>query len=308
MNKSLAASEADKDEHENTHSHKPWGIKLRQVRESRNLTIEDIAAELRLEIPLLNAIESENVDALPSAPFVKGYIRNYARFLEINDHDLIAAYNELGVGDASGIRKLGPGNETTSNHVGVRYISWGIIAIVIVGFIFWLGREMTSSATKKETPRNEVTAPAVQPIPTSTLLPETLDVGEIEETPADESAVVERMNTSLPDTPVEENVAPEVMVESEPVVSNSEPTPLATVALRFSEDSWVEISDATGERLFVNIGQADTEKVVQGVPPFSVLLGKASVVTVQYNGQPYEVAKQNRKGVARFTLGEAASE
>lgn len=54
----------------------------------------------------------------------------------------------------------------------------------------------------------------------------------------------------------------------------------------------------------MDIAKAGQTKTVEGEAPFKVLLGNAPGVTLEYNGEVYDHAKYNRKGVARFTLGE----
>ncbi len=306
MNKSLASSEVGMEEQGDALG-KPWGRKLREVRESRNLTVEDIAAELRLEIHLVQAIENEDLDVLPSAPFVKGYMRSYARLLDISDGELIAAYSELNIEDAPGIKKLGQVKETTSNHAGVRYATWALIAVGAVSLVAWLGSNMVSTATQDAEVSEAVESETIVVEPTNNGLKTQVIVESLP------LSVDEQVNAQPEAEPViEAEVAPvveSVSEDTQPTVSEPEPVvETSSITLRFSEDSWVEITDATGERLFLNIGEADSERTVEGVPPFSVLLGNAKAVSMEYNGAPYDRYRIDRKGVARFTLGKAGNE
>src|SRR5262249_23129754 len=65
----------------------------------------------------------------------------------------------------------------------------------------------------------------------------------------------------------------------------------AQVTLRYSADSWTEVYDATGARLFYDVGAANSVQTVVGTPPLRVVLGNASGVAVEFNGHDMPVAK-----------------
>jgi hypothetical protein len=61
--------------------------------------------------------------------------------------------------------------------------------------------------------------------------------------------------------------------------------------LHYSADSWTEVYDASGARLFYDVGAANSVKTVVGTPPLRVVLGNASGVAVEFNGRNTPVAK-----------------
>jgi cytoskeleton protein RodZ len=71
------------------------GQHLAQVRQGRGLSIERIANELHLKPEFLQAVEEDAYDRLPSAVFVSGYIRAYARLLKIDPQPLIERFHRL---------------------------------------------------------------------------------------------------------------------------------------------------------------------------------------------------------------------
>lgn len=60
-----------------------FGNKLRLARERRGLSQEEAAKSLCLNVDIINALECEQFDKLPSAVFVRGYIKNYASLLRL---------------------------------------------------------------------------------------------------------------------------------------------------------------------------------------------------------------------------------
>ena len=110
-----------------------------------------------------------------------------------------------------------------------------------------------------------------------------------------------------------------------PVTTNTTPPPAATGAttassnatappparrakdgeltLKFSSDSWAEVYDASGQRLFYDVGAAASAHTVRGPAPLRVILGNASGVAVEYNGRPALIpAAVQPDGSARFVI------
>jgi transcriptional regulator with XRE-family HTH domain len=61
------------------------GQSLRTARELAGLTLEDVSKALFVRKSLINAIEAGNWEMLPHAVYVKGYVLQYASFLNILD-------------------------------------------------------------------------------------------------------------------------------------------------------------------------------------------------------------------------------
>jgi cytoskeleton protein RodZ len=75
------------------------------------------------------------------------------------------------------------------------------------------------------------------------------------------------------------------------------------VTLRYSADSWTEVYDASGARLFYDVGAANSVQTVVGTPPMRVVLGNASGVSVEYNGHSKPIAKLSRPdGSVQFSI------
>ncbi len=71
------------------------GHYLRDVRESLDLSLADAATAMHIRVHYLEAIETGKFDRLPGKAYVRGYIKNYASFLEIDPAETLAAYDGL---------------------------------------------------------------------------------------------------------------------------------------------------------------------------------------------------------------------
>jgi cytoskeleton protein RodZ len=69
------------------------GTILRETRQARGLTIDDVAQVTRIRPRYLEALEAERYDVLPTPVHVRGFLRNYALYLNLEPDPLIARYN-----------------------------------------------------------------------------------------------------------------------------------------------------------------------------------------------------------------------
>ncbi len=66
------------------------GQRLKKERESRYLTLEKAAEETRIRVVFLQALEADDYSALPSAAQGRGFLRNYASYLELHLDEMVA--------------------------------------------------------------------------------------------------------------------------------------------------------------------------------------------------------------------------
>lgn len=67
-----------------------FGPRLKAGREQKNLALAEVAAKLKLTARQVEALEEEDLSHLPSEVFVRGFVRNYARLVDVEVDSLIA--------------------------------------------------------------------------------------------------------------------------------------------------------------------------------------------------------------------------
>ena len=72
-----------------------FGATLKRARESKGLSLDQIAAETRVSTRFLNAIENEQFNLLPGGIFNKGFVRAFAEKVGLNPDEAVAAYERL---------------------------------------------------------------------------------------------------------------------------------------------------------------------------------------------------------------------
>ena len=71
---------------------KPFGKSLIKEREARGVSLEDISGHTKISVRMLKAIETERFDQLPGGIFNKSYVRQYARYLGLDEEQIASEY------------------------------------------------------------------------------------------------------------------------------------------------------------------------------------------------------------------------
>ncbi len=215
------------------------GANLRRVRESLGLTEEEVAIQLHLSKNMVEAIESDAYDKLPGVTFIRGYLRGYAKLLNISADEHIAAFNKLfpyTQENTPYVRREHQRiiiNQKRPGEQSARWVGYGIVGIlVILVFIWWHNhntqQDDLATQTALTTTQNEVASAATTSVNNA-------NVG----LPAEQQ--------TLPATPAENAV-------NNPVLPNAE-TPAASTAMTGVQPSST-ITNATQE--MVNGDQSAT--------------------------------------------------
>ncbi len=141
------------------------GRRLRIARQAKGMTTADIATQLHLSSAIINALERDEHDRMPGPVFVRGYLRNYARLLGLDERDVLSEYGGNTQGhtpSATPSLSNGVKKEIRSSHIGVRLITWliiiGLIALVVAwwqGRIEWPDMGMITPGTQTVVPETD---------------------------------------------------------------------------------------------------------------------------------------------------------
>ena len=71
------------------------GATLRAARESKGISIEQVAKETLLTSRYLKALEADDYDTLPGTTFVRGYLRRYASIVGVSADELVAEFDAI---------------------------------------------------------------------------------------------------------------------------------------------------------------------------------------------------------------------
>ncbi len=284
------------------------GDTLRTARTALDLTVEQLATELRIEARQLAALEDNRFEQIGVPVFVKGYLRQYGQRLGLAYGDLLALYYKQVAPADIEIRP----SRTIKLRDDRQIRSWIVSAVVLLAIltglaVWWFngGRfDITSirgagasigpaesspaAAPVRNEPSPPIATPTPAPIPITPPVPSPVAV---------EVPVAADNSTEAADEPT---VAPD---EGGTPAEQADASAGVALDLTFEDESWAEIVDGRGERLFYGLAAAGRHAVVHGDPPFSIVLGNADVVRMLVDGNEYRVPTEGRQGkLARFSV------
>ncbi len=285
------------------------GRALAAARAELKLSVADVSQQIKYGVKQIAAIEADDYAHLPGTTFVRGMIRSYAKLVQINPEPLLA---DLGRRDIPGpvtvdlrTSEQEPFLEggAKSNRIYVLLSVAALVAVAVVAYEWWTnpldtGEVVTIRPKAAKGEASEVRAtPAAVPAPApADLSPASAPAG----TPVPAS-VPAPVPASAPagDAPAAEPRAP----VSVPAGANrGSVSGLKRLELAFDQLSWVEIKQANGKVLLSQLNQAGTTQVIEGVPPFEVVIGNAASVRLKYNNAPIDLRPYFKVDVARLTL------
>ncbi|MBI4192204.1 MAG: helix-turn-helix domain-containing protein [Betaproteobacteria bacterium] len=277
----------------------PPGRMLAAARENCGLSVADVARHLKLSASQVEALEADNYQRLPGTVFVRGFIRNYARLVKLDPAQLLASAEPQLPPAAQPAPEL-PHSADIPFPTG-RELRWykyaiaGLVLLVPVVIYEFYHDEAPSEVTVKsrqvELPRPQVVAEE-----------KVAQAGVVPQAAADSDAAAKSArNTAIAAARIEKTAAQDPMVVARAASVEHQPGE-HLVRLRFDRESWVEIRDRNGRRIFSQLNPAGTEQAVSGQPPLTLVVGNAAGVRLIYNDQPVDLAPHIKVDVARLTL------
>jgi len=281
---------------------------LRSKREQAGFSVDEVATQLNLLRSQVLALEENRFERLAGPAYVVGYLRNYARLLDLDMDAVVATYYEAFgrpqpvVMQVPPVARQAPGFQ----HRQQRSYAGVAIAMAVVVGAWWFGSGDDSPPRPELAESIQVdTAIGTTVIESLEQLPEdepTRDiVPEVQWTDAKTAASISEVVT--PDsagTAAGANVLPTGSVQHMVVVNDN----AAQVRFRFSADCWIEVRNGDSRVIYSSMKRADDVLELSGKPPFKVTLGYAPGVSVSYNGEPVAIPSSSSH-VAKIVLGES---
>lgn len=267
------------------------GARLKAGRERMGLTLLQSAERLHVDPKVIEALEAERFDELGAPVYVRGHLRHYAELVGEPAAELVSLYAEAtkpAPPDLTRLPKAAPESQPGRLAVPALLV---LIGFVLIGVVWWVLQSVKRSGLggpPQSAHSVSLDAP-MEPLPDESDLAKELIAGEV----SDGSAQVDAPAASA---------RPKVSPTTPGGTVSAQGAPMA-VTLRFDADSWVEVYDASGQKLFYDIGKAETQRTVRGAPPLSVTLGNVPGVSLSVNGAPAAVpAALVRDDIAKFTI------
>ncbi|MGA9966654.1 MAG: RodZ domain-containing protein [Terriglobales bacterium] len=278
-----------------------FGAQLKQERERKGVTLEDISLTTKIGTRMLRALEEEHFDQLPGGIFNKGFIRAYARCLGMDEEQAIADYL-IATGATPSAKKSEndeapilepPSREETPATAG---LPWGTFAVVLLivalGFAAW---GFYSRGSEKEA------SESASPAPSATVAnpPSTSPTAAAEQLPPEQKHAESADSSAPTSKPIEPPVATAAAIQPVPPAAvgpipatsaNSQPQPRVPanapllLVIKAREDSWLSIS-VDGEIVTRALLTAPALKSVRAQNEIVIKAGNVGALDFEFNGK-----------------------
>lgn len=298
------------------------GSILRAEREALGVSVREVSETLNLSIAVIEAIEADDHARLPGPVFARGYVRAYARLLELEPEPLVAQYPKPRDPTPSAGAPSEPPIWEWIRRRPALVLGGAAAAVVLLLtlLVIWVWPDGAAERTGSELPAAESgdpRLPAGDPFaddnaaagdpsaggaPSETLTGWPADAEEAGFTDAGDAAGASgaREPEAAGASP---SVAPAVAPGGADVRRITELGDDRLV-FAFTDDCWVEVRSASGGNLYSALGRGGSELVLVGQAPFRILLGYAPGVELSFNGEPMPLAPHTRNNVATLVLGQ----
>ena len=287
------------------------GQALKAARLAQVMSVQDIARQLRLSEKQIEAIENDDHSKFPNQIFLRGFIRNYAKLVREDTKKFSQLLGETFPRTSTQAITFSvdgtpfiPVHKKSKGNLIILFI------VVLVSFllVYEVYRSGGDDQKTNENIENGTVAETIIQLET-----------EIEQVPEDNqnqlSSVIKSngsdFNVLIEEVEVdqqggdsldkEQKVETALEVEDKPVENGGGG---GTLRFMFTGESWVEVKDAEGKKIFSQTSPGNTEETVNGSPPFSLTIGNAASVRLFYNDEPVDLIlyTNTNGGVARLSL------
>jgi cytoskeleton protein RodZ len=274
-----------------------FGEKLKQEREKRKITLEEISSSTKIGTRMLQALEEDKFNQLPGGIFNKGFVRAYSRCVGLDEDQTVAEYlqasgeapparNEAGGREAAGHEDTARENEQTVRRMEAisdapaRPLPWGLFAalllLVALALSLWSHRQRERARQSAQPAPTTAAAPLPVAASGGASAPASGVTGVVTNTNNDSGARSAKASptTSSPTT------AKTPKDSAAPAAAPGE----FTVVIHAREDSWISVT-ADGKTTGSELLTAGDEITVRGRKEVIVKAGNAGGVEFRFNGK-----------------------
>lgn len=332
----MAETQVDSETKTKEEASEGLGSRLRTYREQNGHDIYEVAEALCLSPTIVNALEQEDFDRLPEPPYVRGYLRSYAKFAEIEPQEIIDLYEtQRGASPEDLEYHFKPSkNELAKPAVSASIIRLGLVALLLVSLAAlsmipavnqWMGEtwEGFSKQTAEKNHANEpiaatrqyeIPAPLPDDEPKNTASTDAKKVT----TPAENSTTENPPNTTenadAKQQDTDENINKEPSKDADAKVLTDEESQQATekdltdvkegtkLKFVFKKEVWMRIKDKNKKTVFESLSSAGDEKEVRLKKPMTFRIGNARGVEIYVDGKRLDISAFTNGSVANFAI------
>lgn len=265
---------------------------LKHEREKMNLSQDEIAQKIRLRRFIVEAIENEAWERLPPPVFVKGFVRSYAKTLDLDEKRVLDLYYRAAPPEPEILK---PVDHTRASH-RVRILLL-LLLVAVLGCVayFWYIKASTTERENLSMVKPEVKRAA--PVQNEVSRPEKQDKVEMSALPA-------TLPETIRPTPPEQKPQEQMPAEQGMAPAPEKEPPALTLKALVKERTWISIR-VDGDEPKEFIFQPGARPQWKGTSGFEIVVGNAAGVDFELDGKKIENLGQPGQ-VVRLSLPEGS--
>ena len=256
---------------ENLDALKIASSKLKSQREKLNITIEEVSAELKLEKEIILSIENNNFSMFKSYLFLKGYLNNYANFLNIEVY-LPELKKKKSI-------KFKIKKNKYKSKIKKNSLFKGVLLLFYITITFLFYKTNTNLVVENNAVLEKNKSIDIG----NTNLNKEKDNSSLEVEEDQSNIPIAEFNADLQQKDKLDNKTDIAISIPESNVQISDVIDEKLLEIEYNGDSWTEILDSNGDIVFFDLVKDGDTLKFNIATPFEVLLGNARVVKIKYN-------------------------
>ncbi len=275
--------------------------RLRAAREAKGLSREEMARRMRVSPSVIQDIENDQWQRLGAAVYVRGHLTSYARSLDVPTIVVRHALRDIeGPVPLALTVAAVPSSAWRRYAAGATYV---VLTLLLAIPVFNLIPKRGINSPVPQVRLMEESELGASAIPDSTQQP--AQAGDRPESIGPPSSLAADPTAALLDQ-APQATAP-LMASMTPMgnSASAETGDQHRIEMSFSQDSWLEVMDASGARIDYGMARAGDRRVHLARGPVTMIVGNAEGAQLRVDGKPVDLAPFARLNVARLRLFEA---
>ncbi|EAB5051453.1 cytoskeleton protein RodZ [Salmonella enterica] len=291
------------------------GVRLRNAREQLGLSQQAVAERLCLKVSTVRDIEEDKAPSDLASTFLRGYIRSYARLVHVPEEELLPGLEKqapLRAAKVAPMQSFSLGKRRKKRDGWLMSFTWLVLFVVVglTGAWWWQNhkaqQEEITTMADQSTAELNADKDSGQSVPLDTGAATSQDTTPAPTAAATQNTVVApsqaNVDTAATSAAPAATETPSALPTSQAGVAAPAADPNALV-MNFTADCWLEVTDATGKKLFSGMQRKDGNLNLTGQAPYKLKIGAPAAVQIQYQGKPVDLSRFIRTNqVARLTL------
>tara|TARA_B000000460_G_scaffold244672_1_gene215137 strand:- start:118 stop:1029 length:912 start_codon:yes stop_codon:yes gene_type:complete len=284
---------------------KTAGEVLRKKRENIGLSIDHIANKLNLDSKLIELLEKNDYEKFNIETYLKGYLRAYAKVLDLDDDMVINLYKESNPEKTPEILPdVKPKIQRNSADKSVKLFSYIIGLTIVLSILVWYQNNFLVQPSEENLKIANIKTHENININGVNIDYKIINHTNSWQWPINKAKKNYESNSNELELAESEEVEDKIenIANTNEVSADNIQQSNDTLLLNLTGDSWIEIYDKEGNRLFLDLARGGKNYIINGNSPFDILLGAANEVSIEFNGSSVDIEPYIKFGIARFTL------